>query len=324
MSRNLLALLADGDVHSGQALGDILGISRAAVCKQIRKLSALGLDIVSAKGEGYRLSAPLELLRSDYICGSLNAEVKELIPEIEVCWSIPSTNNHCLAGIKNKSNAGYVCVAEHQSAGRGRRGRSWVSPLAGSLYLSLVWQFTGGAEVLEGLSLAVAIVVATTLREEYRLENVKLKWPNDILLNDKKIGGILIEVAGEAGGPCSVVIGIGLNVKTSTMAERDIDQSWTDLNSALGKSISRNKLAALVLNSLVPLLQGYERNGFAEHRKHWSKYDAYIGKSVVVYRGGSDYIEGIACGISDSGELLLEVNGCKQAFKSGEVSLRYV
>jgi BirA family transcriptional regulator, biotin operon repressor / biotin---[acetyl-CoA-carboxylase] ligase len=317
-------LLADGNVHSGQKLGDALGVSRAAICKQIKRLNALGLDVASTKGEGYRLSAPLELLELSCISRNLDAEVKKLLPEIDICWSIASTNGRCLSAIKNKLRAGYVCLTEHQSAGRGRRGRSWVSPLAGGLYLSLVWQFTGGAEVLEGLSLAVAIAVATTLREKHFLDDVKLKWPNDILFGDKKIGGILIEVVGEAGGPCSVVVGIGLNVKASTMAECEIDQLWTDLSSASGESISRNQLAASILNSLIPLLQGYEYGGFTEYRKRWARYDAYEGKRVVIHHGRDEYIEGVVCGISESGELLLEVNGCKRTFKSGEVSLRYV
>lgn len=324
MPRNLLMLLGDGELHSGQKLGDALGISRAAVCKQIKKLNTLGLDVVSTKGAGYRLPAPLELLKQDSIHRSLDPQVKKRISEIDVQWSIASTNSQCLASIKKKLGSGYVCVAEHQIAGRGRRGRTWVSPLAGNLYLSLVWQFTGGAEVLEGLSLAVAIVVAMTLDEKYSLSDIKLKWPNDILYDDKKIGGILIEVVGEAGGPCFVVIGIGLNVKVSSRAEHEINQSWTDLNRILGKSVSRNQLAASILNSLVPLLQSYERDGFTASRKRWPHYDAYRGKRVVVHHGENIYIEGTACGISDSGELLLEVNGCIKAFKSGEVSLRHV
>lgn len=324
MPKNLLILLADGHIHSGQKLGDALGISRAAVCKQIKKLNGLGLDVAGTKGAGYRLPAPLELLESACIADNLNPKVRKLISEIDVYWTIASTNSHCLASVKSKPIAGYVCVAEHQIAGRGRRGRTWVSPLAGNLYLSLVWRFTGGIDALEGLSLAVAVAVANVLREEYFLEEVKIKWPNDILCGDRKIGGILIEIIGEAGGPCFVVIGIGLNVKISSIAECEIDQSWTDLSSALGKSISRNQLAASVLNNLVPLLQNYECQGFSAFREKWTKYDAYIGKRVVVHQGESEYIEGVACGISDSGELLLEDNGCRRTFKSGEVSLRHV
>lgn len=324
MPKNLLTLLLDGEVHSGRALGEILGISRAAVCKQIQKLQHLGLDVVSTKGLGYQLPFPLELICPNSIVERLNFEVKNQIPRIDVHWSVDSTNSQCLAFVKDAPCMGYVCLAEHQSAGRGRRGRRWVSPLAGSLYLSLAWQFIAGAEVLDGLSLAVAIAVANVLREEYFLEAVKLKWPNDIFFENKKIGGILIEIVGEAGGPCTVVVGIGLNVMVSDVSGCEINQTWVDLNSALGKTVSRNKLAASLLNCMVPLLQSYENVGFSASYERWASYDAFIGKNVVLQHGLNNFIEGVACGVSDSGELLLEVDGCRRAFKSGEVSLRCV
>lgn len=324
MLRNLLGLLADGDIHSGRVLGERLGISRAAVCKQIKKLSDLGLDVVSVKGVGYRLACPLELMCSDAIAASLDFQVKNSISKIEVFWSVNSTNSQCLAYVKDKPGKGYACLAEHQSAGRGRRGRSWISPLAGSLYLSLIWKFASGAEALDGLSLAVAIAVADVLNEEYLLQNVKIKWPNDIFFDNKKIGGILIEIVGEAGGPCYVVIGVGLNVMVSNISGSEINQSWIDLYSALGKPVSRNRLAAAILNRMVPLLQIHERVGFSASHEGWAKYDAVMGKNVVLQQGVNDFLEGVACGVSNSGELILEVNGSRRKFKSGEVSLRRV
>ena len=324
MQKKLLNLLADGNVHSGQVLGGALSVSRAAVCKQIRKLNELGLKVVSVKGSGYQLLSPIELLDSNEIIDKLDPQTKNLISAIDVHWSIESTNSHCLTYIKNNFTNGYVCLAEHQMNGRGRRGRKWVSPLAGNLYLSLVWRFTCGAEILEGFSLAVAIAVANALREDFSLQGVKLKWPNDILFDNKKIGGILIEIMGEAGGPCSVVVGIGINVSVSDVIKNEIDQPWIDLNSVLGCAISRNQLAASILNRLVSLLRFYERDGFSEFRKHWIKYDAFIGSNVVVQNGIDDFFEGVAHGISDSGELLVDSNGYRRAFKSGEVSLRRV
>ena len=322
MQKKLLNLLADGNVHSGQVLGDVLGVSRAAVCKQIKKLNELGLKVISVKGSGYQLSAPIELLDSNKIIVNLDSQTKNLISAIDVHWSIASTNSHCLAYIKNNFTKGYICLAEHQMNGRGRRGRKWVSPLAGSLYLSLAWRFACGSEILEGFSLAVAIAVANALREDFSVQGVKLKWPNDILLDNKKIGGILIEIMGEAGGPCSVVVGIGINVSVSNVVENEINQPWIDLNSALGHAVSRNQLAASILNRLVSLLQLYERDGFSEFRKEWMKYDAFAGSNVIVQSGVDDFFEGVAKGISDSGELLVDGGGYLRAFKSGEVSLR--
>lgn len=320
--KNLLSLLADGEIHSGSVLGERLGISRAAVYKQIQKLNNLGLGVVSTRGVGYQIQFPLELMCSDTIVKYLDPHVKKCISKIDVQWTVDSTNSRCLEFVKDNSRISYACLAEHQSAGRGRRGRQWISPLGGSLYLSLSWQFVGGVEILDGLSLAVAIAVANMLSEEYLLKRVKLKWPNDIFVDNKKMGGVLIEIVGEAGGPCTVVIGIGLNVFLSNASGREINQSWTDLHTVLGRNISRNKLAASLLNSLVPLLQGYEHGGFAVWHEKWARYDAFIDKKVVLQQGVSDFSEGVACGVSDSGELLLEINGCRRRFKSGEVSLR--
>ena len=324
MQKKLLNLLANGNIHSGQVLGKALGVSRAAVCKQVKKLNELGLKVVSVKGSGYQILAPIELLDSNKIIDNLDLQTRNLISEIDINWSIVSTNSHCLAYIKNNCISGYVCLAEHQINGRGRRGREWVSPLAGNLYLSLVWRFTCGAEILEGFSLAVAIVVANALREDFCLQPVQLKWPNDILINNKKIGGILIEIIGEVGGPCSVVVGVGLNVSFSDAAENKIDQPWIDLNSAAGRTVSRNMLAASILNHLMPLLQVYERDGFVLFKKDWMLYDAFLGSHVVVRYGVDEFFEGIAQGISDSGELLVDGSGYLRAFKSGEVSLRRV
>jgi BirA family biotin operon repressor/biotin-[acetyl-CoA-carboxylase] ligase len=322
MPRDLLVLLADGDIHSGEALGNALDISRAAVCKQVKKLTELGVNVTSIKGLGYQLAFPIELLDSTEIKSSLHFDVDSLISKIDVHWSIASTNSYCLDVIKHNNCSGYVCLAENQFAGRGRRGREWISALAGGVNLSLTWQFAGGAEVLEGFSLAIAIAIVDTLSNVYSLHDAKLKWPNDILWGNKKIGGVLIEVVGEAGGPCSVVIGIGINVRASGLSQREIEQPWTDLYSALGQDVSRNKLVASLLNCLVPLLQHYEQEGFAAFHKNWKKYDAFLDGQVVVHHGGSNCIEGVARGISRSGELLLEVDGCRRAFKSGEVSLR--
>ena len=280
------------------------------------------MNVASVKGLGYQLAFPIELLDVTAIKSGLHFEVGSQISKIDVHWSIASTNSYCLETIKSNHCSGYVCLAEHQFAGRGRRGRQWISALAGGVNLSLTWQFSGGAEVLEGFSLAIAITIANTLSNAYSLHDAKLKWPNDILWANQKIGGVLIEVVGEAGGPCSVVVGIGINVRGSDLSKRQIDQPWSDLHSALRQDVSRNKLTASLLNCLVPLLQNYEHDGFAMFQKSWKKYDAFLDQEVVVHHGADGYIEGVARGISKSGELLLEVDGCRRAFKSGEVSLR--
>lgn len=323
MPRALLALLADGQIHSGRKLGESLCVSRAAIHKKIKKLCEFGADIESIRGIGYRLSAQFDLLSAKDICHELDEKIKLSISDVEVCWSIPSTNSRCLDYSKTYPTKNYVCLAECQTEGRGRRGRQWVSPLGGGLYMSIAWRFNCGAGELEGLSLAVASIIAKTLEVRFGVKGTKLKWPNDILVNDKKMGGILIELVGEAAGPCTVILGIGINTCATGYAVCKIDQPWTDMIRAnTSVNFSRNALCAALLNSLVPMLRNFEQTGFPPFRAEWERYDALCGQPVVVQSGIDSYFEGVAAGISASGDLLLDVNGILRAFKSGEVSLR--
>jgi BirA family biotin operon repressor/biotin-[acetyl-CoA-carboxylase] ligase len=214
-----------------------------------------------------------------------------------------------------------VCCAEQQTAGRGRRGRQWVSPFASNLYLSLLWQFEEGAAALEGLSLAVGVAVARAL-EAAGLPAVQLKWPNDILHDDAKLGGVLLEMLGDAAGACQVVIGVGLNVKMPPEAARDIDQQWTDIESLSGgEHPGRNALLAAMLNELLPLAARFAAQGFPPWRAQWQSLDAYDGRSVVL-QAGSKKLAGVARGVDERGALLLETDQGRQAVYGGEITLR--
>ncbi len=320
----LLQLLADGDFHSGEELGELLGVSRTAVWKHLKKLEPLGLSLQSVKGKGYRLEGGLELLDSARIGAGLNAAARDLHSELDIQPVIDSTNTRALARAAAADASGYVCLAEQQTAGKGRRGRRWVSPFGKNIYLSVVWGFGGGAAVLEGLSLAVSVAVVRALRaaagERAGLDDIRLKWPNDVLWRDRKLAGILLEMTGDVSSYCQVVTGIGINVAMPAQAGAAIDQAWVDMETIAGRC-SRNQLVAQLLNQLLPLLRDYHTSGFASLRREWELLDAYRDCEVEL-QTGTQLLAGLARGVDDSGALRLEIDGSEQTFSGGEVSLR--
>lgn len=317
--QDLITLLSDGGFHSGDELGELLGVSRAAVWKQIQKLQGLGLDVQSIRGKGYRLVYPMEWLDSDIIAAAVNAEVRGLLAELDVRMLVNSTNDIAMQRAAGGVGSGYVCLAEQQAAGRGRRGRSWVSPFASNLYLSLVWEFSQGAAQLEGLSLAAGVAVVKGLKR-LGLSGAGLKWPNDVLVQGAKISGILLEMTGDPSGRCQVVVGVGVNHRLPVNIGEQIDQTWVRLED-LRPGISRNELASVILIELLTVMEVFSRQGFSAYRDDWMKLDVYAGQSVVIKAGVSD-IHGVARGVDQSGGLLLEVGGHLEVIKGGELSLR--
>jgi len=324
MMHKIIALLQDGNTHSGVELGSALGVTRSAVGKQISKLKEMGFQINCIKGSGYRLLIPFEQLDAQKITRHFVDAPAGFSPPVDVVWSTTSTNDYVMSAIRDGriTESGFVCLAEYQSAGRGRRGKSWVSPLGGGLCLSFAWRFERGAESLEGLSLSVAIAVVEVLENDFLIKNLKIKWPNDIFLDDKKLGGILIDVMGEAGGPCWVVVGVGLNVRNTQSVMYTVDQPWVDLYSGAGAVVPRNILAAKIITKIAKKIIAHERDGFSITNKEWSKYDAFFEKKVVVKMSESDIFYGVSRGISTSGGLIVDVDGVQKTIKSGEVSLR--
>jgi BirA family biotin operon repressor/biotin-[acetyl-CoA-carboxylase] ligase len=214
----------------------------------------------------------------------------------------------------------YACLAEQQLAGRGRRGRHWVSPQGGNIYLSLLWRFANGVGQLGGLSLAVGVAVHRALRQ-LGVAEVRLKWPNDVLVQGRKLAGILLEMSGEASGPCAVVSGLGLNVRLPAAQMAGVAQDWTDLQSVLHNPVPRNSLVASLLNHLIAVMQDFERHGFAHFQAEWNAADAFAQQPVELQLTG-ETIQGIAQGVDESGALLLARNGQQERYHSGEVSLR--
>lgn len=320
--RRLLTMLNDGQFHSGEALAAQLGgISRAAVWKLIRNLEALGVAIHAVQGRGYRLAEPMEFLDRGLILAELTDAARPWLAGIEIYQRIDSTNTYLMSRANDGLPGGSVCLAEWQATGRGRGGRSWVSPFAANLYLSLLWRFSTGPAVLMGLSLAVGVAVARAL-ESVGVTDLGLKWPNDLVWRQRKLGGILLEFGGESSGPCHVVVGVGLNVAMPAQAGSAIDQPWVDLRSILGQGgVSRNRLAARVLDELVALLARFEQTGFTGLSEDWQRFDLAAGRPIVLKLPNA-IISGIARGVDSSGALRVETAAGIQHFMAGEISLR--
>jgi BirA family biotin operon repressor/biotin-[acetyl-CoA-carboxylase] ligase len=320
--KTLLQWLADGEFHSGAKLADALNLSRSAVWKQLNGLSELGIETLAVSGKGYRFARPMEFFEPGKIAGMLNESTRALLAELEIHDQIPSTNSYLLARAQDGAVRGLACLAECQSAGRGRRGRQWVSPFGANIYLSLLWRYQGGPGSVAGLSLAAGVAAMRALRR-FGVEDAGLKWPNDICWQDKKLGGILVEISGEAEGPCTAVLGIGLNVYLAERQAHGITQAWTDLTAVMGAAAPpRNALAAALLDELLPVMAGFESGGVEDYLDEWRRHDCMRGKAVSLFIGG-ECRDGVACGVDDRGLLLLkQPDGAVRAFASGEASFR--
>ncbi len=315
----VLRLLADGEFHSGEALAGALAVSRASVWNAVRELEAMDLDVYRVRGRGYRFPRALSLLDRAAVERGLGAAAARL--SVEVRDNVTSTNDLVLERAAAGAASGMVIAAEWQSAGRGRRGRAWQAGLAGGLAFSLLWRFARGAGALAGLSLAAGVALARGLNALAGI-SVGLKWPNDIVAKGGKLGGILIELTGDALGPSAAVIGIGLNVRLSDRVRRAIDQPAADLESVIDAAIDRNALLARLLVELDRALSQFAEDGFARFRSEWERYHAHQGKTVTLVLSDGRTVRGRASGVAEDGALVLETPGGAKRFHSGEVSLR--
>lgn len=316
---DLLALLADGAFHSGTALGDRLGVSRAAVNKAVQALIEAGVEIHSIPGRGYRLDEPFTPLSGDTIRALLRVHGIEL--ELEVLEATDSTSQHLLRAPAGEVRGARACLAEMQSAGRGRRGRGWVATPFHNMLLSVGWRFESGPAALAGLSLAAGVAVLRAL-EAFGVARAGLKWPNDILIDGRKLAGLLVDLRGEAAGPSFAVLGLGLNVHIAAAEAAQIDQPWASLREWLPAPVDRNRLAALLFGELAAMLAEFERSGFAAFRAAWERRHVFAGQTVRVRQAHGDAV-GVVVGIDEHGALQLrEASGAVRTLHSGDVSLR--
>jgi len=317
----LLRQLADGGFHSGQLLARELGISRTAVWKRLKGLEReLGLQLQAVRGRGYRLAAPLELLQAERIEASLEGPSRQLLGGLHIHPSIDSTNSWLMRQAGLGAASGTVCLAESQTAGKGRHGRRWVSPFGKNIYLSLLWRFDLAPAEAAGMSLVAALAVLRGL-QQIGCHEAGLKWPNDILWRERKLAGLLLEVAGDLAGPSRVVIGVGLNIQLDPGLET-IDQPWTDLASIPGlESPGRNRLAAHLIGNLLEACEAYPQSGLEGCIAEWRRHDLLRGRELVLRSANQSY-RGSYLGIDKQGALRLLVDGEPRRFLAGEVSLR--
>lgn len=323
-AERLLHVLADGRTHSGEDLARTFGVTRAAIWKQVGKLADWGLTVEAAAGSGYRLPRRLDLLHADAVRAALEPRVAARLAKLEVFTELGSTNRHLLAAPPPVGGLN-VCIAEYQTAGRGRRGRSWHVPLGGGICLSAGWQFAGMPAELPALTLAVGVVVRRVLQRVAGIE-IALKWPNDLVFDERKLGGILLELAAEGHGGAHVVAGIGLNV--ALPAEllptlSDWPRGAIDLQTALGRDPpARAALAGALINELAELFADFPQRGFAAYRGEWRAADYLRGRAVRL-DDEAGAISGTAVGIDDDGALLVETGrGERRRVEAGDVSVR--
>jgi BirA family biotin operon repressor/biotin-[acetyl-CoA-carboxylase] ligase len=311
----LLNLLQDGRFHSGEDLGRALGVSRSAVWKQLQLLEEdLGVVVHKVRGRGYRLAAPMSMLDE----GRLTAELATLDWSVEVHQVIDSTNAEALRQVPRGIDQPRLILSERQDAGRGRRGREWVSPYGANLYYSLVVPVYGGIKRLEGLSLVAGMAVVACLKEQ-GITDALLKWPNDVLVRGQKIAGILLELVGDPADQCHVVLGIGIN---ANMRNADgIDQEWSSIYLVTQTLVDRTALAVTLSKTLSLYLARLEIEGFASLRLEWEALHAWKGRKVNLI-AGAQTIAGEVLGVNDQGALRLKVAGKEEHFSGGEMSLR--
>ncbi|MFZ4076791.1 MAG: biotin--[acetyl-CoA-carboxylase] ligase [Legionellaceae bacterium] len=314
----LTSVLNDLAYHDGTSLGLELGITRSAVWKNIKKLVSYGIEVESLKGKGYRLTKPLYLLSADRIKGYL----KTIEPVIHVLEKTTSTNDY-LKTIKNEEHAWQVCIAETQTQGKGRWRRAWHSPFGQNIYLSLSYPIDQAVSALSGLSLVVALAAVSALESFYHLSSpLQIKWPNDVVFDQKKLGGNLIELQAESYGAYHVILGLGLNINMACADPEVVDQAWTSFYALTGHIQDRNPLCAHLIDTLAVYLERFSRHGLSDFMVEWRRRDSLYDQSIEVHSNQKSW-SGLACGINEQGHLKVKNSaGLIELFASGDTSLR--
>jgi BirA family biotin operon repressor/biotin-[acetyl-CoA-carboxylase] ligase len=325
LAQRVFRSLADGEFHSGAALAAGHGLTRSAVWKAVRVLRELGLPVQAVTNRGYRLPGPRVPLEAERIRASLPVAILERLRQGEVAWQVGSTNSELLARAAPPPGRFDFLLAEYQSAGRGRHARSWVAPPGGAICLSVSWSFAALPPDAGALSLAMGVAALEALASLGELP-VGLKWPNDLLAGGRKLGGLLLELRSEGGGPALLVFGIGLNVALGAELREQVAATGlppTDLAELGVAHCDRNRLAAAMIGAAVEALVQFEREGFRAFFERWQRADLLRGTVVSIRGGGTaGEIVGRAAGVDSDGALLIETAEGLRRFISGEVSVR--
>lgn len=316
--QQLVRTLSDGQFHSGEFLAVELGVSRTAIWKLVNKLQSWQIEVYAVRGKGYKIPGGLALIDNEQL-SQLISNNSKLFKEIKVLPTVDSTSSFLTRWWQSEPGFGRICVAEHQTAGRGRKGRKWISPFGANLYFSLGLNLPMGLSALGGLSLAVGIGL-TKLFNQHTTRKVTLKWPNDILVDGHKLAGILVEASGDSTDCSFLNIGIGINWDMDRQ-DHEIDQLWSNLKSIFDSKIERNEILGLILLEIDRLLDRYIEEGFDAFRSDWAEQSAFIGRPIVIHtRNGM--VSGVETGVDKSGAITVKTSEGEKCFYSGEVSLR--
>ncbi|HUX31042.1 MAG TPA: biotin--[acetyl-CoA-carboxylase] ligase [Thiobacillus sp.] len=315
----LLRRMSDGRFHSGQALAHEFNLSRSSIFNVLAQAESMGLTIHAVRGRGYRMPEPVEWLDGVTVADHLGTVAEAYT--IHVLDSVDSTNTALMAAALNGAADGTLICTEYQQSGKGRRGRPWHSVLGGSLTFSVLWRFENGLQSLSGLSLAVGLAIARAVNRHSR-HPVRLKWPNDVLVDYRKLAGILVEVQGDMHGTAFAVVGVGLNVRLSGAQRDAVDQAVVDL-AEMGVAVGRNRLLADCLLELHAVLTLFRQHGFASLREDWLMLDAYAGRAVALALPDARSVRGVASGVDETGAFLLrDAQATMRSYSGGEISLR--
>ncbi|MEJ2576660.1 MAG: biotin--[acetyl-CoA-carboxylase] ligase [Gammaproteobacteria bacterium] len=321
-THELVGVLADGKFHSGERLASRFGVSRAAVWKRLRRLSQdTGLRVDAVRGRGYRLAESLELLDARRLAARLVDRHANVCERFWVLPSVDSTSAFLARQPAPRPGRAHVCLAEHQREGRGRRGRRWTSGYGTNILMSTAWHFDRPLAALSALSLAVGVAVAEALTG-LGLRNHGLKWPNDILVDGRKLAGILVEASGEIAGPARAVVGIGLNMRVTTEVAAHIDQPWVDLADLGAAGLSRNTVAEALVSAVLEACGEFDAVGVEGFLARWRAYDCLLGREVRLLLGAGREVLGRYDGLDPSGGLRLAGESGVRTYHAGEVSLR--
>jgi BirA family transcriptional regulator, biotin operon repressor / biotin---[acetyl-CoA-carboxylase] ligase len=317
----ILHQLANGQFHSGEALAKQFNVSRATIWNAIQHAQSLGIEVFSVRGRGYKLPKAISLFDKTQILQAIGVEREWF--HLEVLDEVVSTNTYLMKAAANGAPHASCVVAHIQTNGRGRRGRTWISHLGASLTFSLLWRFDCGAAALSGLSLAIGVGLIRALNE-LGITSAQLKWPNDVLVQNKKLAGILIDLQGDLDGPSAAVIGVGINVNLPEHIKKNIDQPAIDLNHISVEDINQNQLLGTVLKHFANVLRQFEQSGFIGIKDEWLQYHAYHQQAVRLLMPDGRDIEGQVTDVADDGILLVNTAYGVQRFSAGEISLRAI
>ncbi|CEG61394.1 biotin--[acetyl-CoA-carboxylase] ligase [Legionella micdadei] len=316
----LIHQLSDGHCHSGKLIAEKLGVSRTAVWKHITQLAEFGLAIHRIPQHGYQLTQPLVPLDEQLIHQHLKSKRFSKKANIHLFAAVDSTNQF-LKELSPTSSID-ICCAEKQTRGRGRFGREWYSPFGENIYFSGRWDLNCCLSRLSGLSLVVGLAILASLQAIHISQNIRIKWPNDLMWGNKKLCGILIEVIAETNSCAQVIIGIGMNVNTATQEHPLPDKPWCSLYEITGQRFDRNLILANLIYYLDQYLNQFLVAGFGAFTADWQKVDYLQGQFIQVSQP-TGRISGYACGVNELGLLCLKDDEGKLHYlSSGDTSLR--